>query len=144
VSKELIVATTFEYRFQVLEKHLDSFGHVNNAVYLELFEEARWDFIHARGFGLEEIKKQQMGPVLLELNLRFKRELLNREWITITSSTPQEDPDGNKLISTLQQKMMKEDGKVAATLDLKVALMDMQKRKLVMATPQWLHAIGVD
>lgn len=131
----------FSYRFQVLEKHLDSFGHVNNAVYLELFEEARWDFITERGFGLQAIKDRKLGPVLLELNLRFKRELLNREWITIKSFAPKYD---HKVVSTLSQEMIKEDsGKVAATLDLKVGLMDLKERKLIPPTPEWLHAIGL-
>lgn len=131
----------FKYRFQVLEKHLDSFGHVNNAVYLQLFEEARWDFITERGFGLEEIQKRKLGPILLELNLRFKRELRNREWITVESFSPAYD---HRVVSTLSQAMIKEDsGKVAATLDVKVGLMDMEQRKLVPPTPEWLHAIGL-
>ena len=35
----------FIYHTQIKEKDLDTLGHVNNAKYLELFEEARWDFI---------------------------------------------------------------------------------------------------
>lgn len=134
------MAQVFEYRFQVLEKHLDSFGHVNNAVYLELFEEARWDFITARGYGLDEIKKTQIGPVILEVELKFKRELLNREWITVKSYTIEKE---HRLIGSLSQEMIKESsGKVAATLDLKVALMDLKERKLIKADDKWLHAIG--
>lgn len=134
------MAQIFEYRFQVLEKHLDSFGHVNNAVYLELFEEARWDFITARGFGLEEIKRTQIGPVILEIELKFKRELLNREWITVKSFTTEQE---HRLIGSLSQQMIKEsDGKIAATLDLKVGLMDLKERKLIKADDKWLHAIG--
>ena len=137
--------TNFSYQFQVLEKHLDSFGHVNNATYLELFEEARWDFITERGFGLDKIKNTAVGPVLLELNLKFKRELLNREHITIRSHTPHFEPEEHKLITSLSQDMVKDDnGKVAATLDLKVGLMDLSKRKLIAPTDEWLYAIGVE
>ena len=35
----------YEYEKTILEQHLDTFGHVNNAAYLVLYEEARWDFI---------------------------------------------------------------------------------------------------
>ena len=35
----------FEYELVIKECHLDSFGHVNNAIYVQLYEEARWDFI---------------------------------------------------------------------------------------------------
>ncbi len=44
-----------EYQLLIHEGHLDSFGHVNNATYLNLFEEARWDWITARGYGLKEM-----------------------------------------------------------------------------------------
>ena len=33
--------TIYEYDKTILEQHLDTFGHVNNAVYLSLYEEAR-------------------------------------------------------------------------------------------------------
>ena len=71
----------FEYTVLILESHLDSFGHMNNATYLKLYEEARWDFITANGFGLEVIQREQKGPVILDLQVRFKREIKNREKI---------------------------------------------------------------
>jgi len=36
----MLSSTVHEYEILIKEHHLDSFGHVNNAVYLELFEEA--------------------------------------------------------------------------------------------------------
>ena len=75
----------FEYEVLIREMHLDSFGHVNNAAYVMLYEEARWDFITKNGFGLDYIQKQQAGPVILDLSVRFKRELKNREKIIIKS-----------------------------------------------------------
>jgi YbgC/YbaW family acyl-CoA thioester hydrolase len=129
----------FRYQFKVLESHLDTFGHVNNATYLQLFEEARWDLITERGWGLKEVKERQIGPVILELNLKFKREITNREVITIESQSG--DPL-NKLVMTMHQKMIKENGDVAAILDIHVGLMDLQKRKLIEPTDEWLKAVG--
>ena len=34
----------FSYKVKIRESHLDTLGHVNNAVYLVLFEEARWAY----------------------------------------------------------------------------------------------------
>src|SRR5690606_41681750 len=79
--------TVFEYELLIREAHLDSFGHVNNAAYVMLYEEARWDFITKNGFGLDYIQEHQVGPVILDLSVRFKRELKNREKIRITSVT---------------------------------------------------------
>jgi len=50
------------YEVIILERHLDTFRHVNNAVYLELFEEARWDFISRRGYDMQVIDDLKLGP----------------------------------------------------------------------------------
>ena len=55
------------YDLVIHERHLDTFGHVNNATYLDLLEEARWDLITRNGFGLDEIKRLQLGPTILEI-----------------------------------------------------------------------------
>lgn len=132
--------TVFEYLTVIRELHLDSFGHVNNAVYAQLYEEARWDFITKNNFGLARIKELQIGPVILDMKIRFKRELLNREQIIIKSKTL-------ALVSTrimvLEQTMLKADGKVASEAEFTIGLFDMKERKLVDATPEWLKAIGV-
>lgn len=132
--------TVFEYEVLIQEHHLDSFGHVNNAAYIELYEEARWDFITQRGFGLDYIQKNQVGPVILDLKVRFKRELLNREKIKITSRTIE---IVSPKVMVLEQFMIKPDGKVASEATFTVGFFDMKARKLIDAGPEWLEAIGV-
>lgn len=132
----------YEYELTILEQHLDTFGHVNNAVYLTLYEEARWDFITKNGLGLKQILESKIGPVLLDLNLTFKSELNNREKITIVSQARPEMR--NKYVMVLDQKILKESGKVASTLTLSVGLMDLNLRKLISPTPEWLHALGLE
>lgn len=131
----------FNYQFQVLESHLDTFGHVNNATYLELYEEARWDFITKNGYGLDVIKSTGVGPIILEVNLKFRKELLNRETVTVRSQTLD---FLNPLIMELRQEMIKENGELASELILKVGVFDLQRRKLTKPNDQWLHAIGVN
>ena len=131
----------YEYEITILEQHLDTFGHVNNAVYLTLYEEARWDFITKNGLGLKEILTSQVGPVLLDLNLTFKSELGNRETIKIVSQARPEMR--NKYVMVLDQKILKENGKVASTMTLSVGLMDLKERKLIPPTKPWLDALGL-
>ncbi len=126
------------YQVKIHEAHLDTFGHVNNAKYLELYEQARWDLITNNGYGLDEIKKLKIGPVVLEVNLTFKREITNREVITIESRPKQLD---HPLIMQIDQKMIKSDGQLASEISLKVGLMDLEKRKLISPTKEWLKAI---
>ena len=130
----------FEYDVLIQEFHLDSFGHVNNAVYVELYEEARWDFITKNGFGLDYIQKHQVGPVILDLQVRFKRELKNREKIKIVSVTKE---IVSPKIMVLEQHMLKPDGKIASEAIFTVGFFDMKERKLINASPEWLKSIGV-
>jgi acyl-CoA thioester hydrolase len=127
------------YRVQILEHHLDSFGHVNNAVYMQLFEQARWDLITARGFGSDTIAELKQGPVILDAHIQYRKELRNREWITIESEiVPSEKP----LIFNIHQVMVKEDGKAASIADFSGGLMDLVERKLMKPTPRWLKVFS--
>jgi acyl-CoA thioester hydrolase len=132
----------YEYEIKILEHHLDTFGHVNNAVYLELYEEARWDFITKNNLGMKEILESKIGPVLLDLNLTFKSELKNREKIKIISQARPEMR--NRFVMILDQKMVREDGKVASTLTISVGMMDLEGRKLIAPTLEWLKALGLE
>lgn len=131
----------FEYVVQIKENHLDTFGHVNNATYLELYEEARWDFITTGGYGLDRIKLEKKGPVILEANVKFKRELVNRETITIVSQSG--EIVGGKIM-TIKQEMRKSDGKVASEALFTVGFMDLKERKLVAPTDEWCQACGYE
>lgn len=131
----------YEYELTILEHHLDTFGHVNNAVYLSLYEEARWDFITKNGLGINQIMESKIGPVLLDLNLTFKSELNNREKIKIISEARPEMR--NKFVMVIDQKMVKENGKIASTITLSVGLMDLNLRKLITPNKEWLKALGL-
>lgn len=131
----------YEYEILIREQHLDTFGHVNNAKYLELYEEARWDLLTQNKLGLKEIMETQVGPVLLDLNLTFKSELKNREKIKIFTQAKTEMR--NKYVMLLEQKMVREDGKIASTLTLSVGMMDLKARKLIAPSAEWRKALGL-
>lgn len=129
------------YYFEVLihEGHLDTFGHVNNARYLDILEQARWDLITRNGFGLAEIKERGVGPTILEINLRFLRELRNRQRITIESWLDSYDGKVSKFI----QQIKSEQGELCCEATFALALFDTKARKLILPTPDWLRAVGV-
>lgn len=52
---------------------LDSYGHVNNAVYLQYLEQARWLFMRDRGY-LEKINNDELYLVVTETSIRYIRE----------------------------------------------------------------------
>jgi YbgC/YbaW family acyl-CoA thioester hydrolase len=128
-----------EYEVLIRESHLDTFGHMNNAAYLVLFEEARWEFITRNGYGLKEVQELQQGPVVLELSMKFRKEITLREKIRITTRLV----DHQRKITRLHQEMLKEDGSVATEIDLVFGLFDLKTRRLVEPTPAWKKGIGL-
>ncbi len=123
----------------ILERHLDTFGHVNNATYLELFEAARWEWITSNGFGVERIRELQQGPTVLEVTLRFKREIKNRQRIVIRSWV--ERYEGK--ICNIIQEMSDEAGKLYCEAHFLCGLFDLKARRLLAPTPDWLTAVGM-
>jgi thioesterase III len=124
----------------VSEAHLDSFGHLNNARYFELFEQARWDLITERGFGIETIRSSRTGPVILGVTVTFSRELRPREAIVIRSELLSYE----RKVGKLRQQMVKADGTVACEAIFAFGLFDLEKRKLIEPTPAWAHAVGAE
>ena len=127
-----------EYPVLIREAHLDVFGHVNNAAYLQIFEEARWDWITRGGFGLKEIRERGIGPVVLEIQIRFQREATNREPMIVKSRTLSYDGKVGKV----EQILVRADGKASCTAEFTIALFDTRARKLIAPTPEWLKAVG--
>lgn len=127
------------YPLVIKEVYLDTFGHVNNATYLTLFEEARWDYITKGGYGLKKIQETALGPTILEINLRFVKELRVREEILIESTLI----SYKKKIAKMMQKMLRSD-EVCCTAEIIFGLFSLKERKLIMPTPDWLKALGVD
>lgn len=128
----------FTHPYTIIERHLDTFGHVNNATYLQILEEARWEFITARGFGMKKIKDTGLGPTILECNIKFMKELRLRQNIVIETQTQSYD----RKIGVLKQVMRNEAGEVCAEAIFTIGLFDTKERKLVLPTPEWLYAVG--
>jgi thioesterase-3 len=124
--------------YLIIERHLDTFGHVNNATYLQILEEARWEFITARGFGLKQIKESGLGPTILECNIKFMKELRLRQNVTIETQT--QSTKGK--IALLTQWIYNEQRDLCCEATFTIALFNTKERKLVPPTPEWLHAIG--
>ena len=134
-----MLGTVHEYRMLVLESHLDTFGHVNNASYLEILEEARWDLITRNGYGLEEVHRRKIGPVVLDAHLRFARELRNRQAITIRSWT--QSYSGK--VGKFAQQILDEAGEACCDALFTIGLFDLAARRLIRPTPEWVRAMGL-
>lgn len=134
------MADPHEVTVLIRESHLDTFEHVNNATYLQLYEEARWDLITAGGFGMDTIRRTRTGPVILEANVKFHIELKNRERVVIRT----ELIEYRGKIGEMKQTVLKQDGRVASEAVFVFGLMDFTQRRLIEPTEAWRRAVGLD
>lgn len=128
----------FYYEMMIREHHLDSYGHVNSATYVQILEEARWESITQRGYGYKQVQEQKKGPVILDINVQFRKEVKLRELIKISVET---DRMKGK-IGVIHQKIFKADGVIAAEAKVTYGMFDLAARKLIDPTPEWLKATG--
>jgi YbgC/YbaW family acyl-CoA thioester hydrolase len=128
----------FSYEFTVDKELLDEYGHVNNARYLDLYEKARWDILDKSGYGPEMVKESKKGPVILEVTVRFSRELLPGQRIRIETTSRRK----NDIIFYFDQVMINEEGKEASRAVFTSALFDLEKRKMIKPDEGWLKAFG--
>lgn len=126
-----------EFEFQVESQQIDAFGHMNNSEYLVVLEKARWKMITARGYGVEQVKKLAKGPVLLELELKFKKELLrDKSYVIHTSSEPK-----NKKLHYVSQRIVNKKNELCCEARFLLGLIDLNQRKLIELTPEWKKAV---
>ena len=134
-----MLGTVHEYPLTIREAHLDTFGHVNNATYLAILEEARWELITRNGYGLDEVVRRRVGPTIVEINLKFQRELRNRQQIVIRTWM---DSYAGKIGKVVQQ-IVDTEGHLCCEAVFTIGLFDLGARKLIPPTPEWLKALGL-
>ncbi|MEU9399299.1 acyl-CoA thioesterase [Streptomyces sp. NPDC048242] len=117
----------FSVRVTVRGYETDTQGHLNQAVYLNYGEHARWSLLHAAGISQARLVGRGVGPVALETTIRFRRELLAGDEVDITCAF--EWTDGRTF--RIRQEIRKLDGTLAAEVTAVGGLMDLEKRKLV-------------
>ncbi|WP_217141668.1 thioesterase family protein [Streptomyces sp. AC627_RSS907] len=105
----------------------DTQGHLNQAVYLNFAEHARWSLLQAAGVRQADLVARGVGPVALETTLRFRRELLAGDEVEVTCAFEW----GEGKTFRMRQTIRKADGTVAAEIDAVGGLMDLRERRLV-------------
>ncbi|MFJ1733925.1 acyl-CoA thioesterase [Streptomyces sp. NPDC088254] len=105
----------------------DTQGHVNQSVYVNYAEHARWSLLQAAGITQAALIARGVGPVALETTIRCKRELLAGDEVDVTCVF---ESSGGKTFR-IEQVMHRADGTVAAELTAVGGLLDLKTRRMV-------------
>jgi acyl-CoA thioester hydrolase len=106
---------------------IDPWGHVNQAVYLQYAEHARFECLQAAGVSHERLVEAGIGPVALENTIRYLAELRAGDEIDLTV----EFEWGAGKTFRIKQDYLRADGTMAATLTSVVGVLDLAERRLV-------------
>jgi acyl-CoA thioester hydrolase len=121
------VAEPFSVRVTVRGYETDTQGHLNQAVYLNYAEHARWSLLQAAGISQARLVGRRVGPVALETTIRYRRELLAGDEVDVTCEF---EWSGGKSFR-IRQEVRKTDGTLAAEVTAVAGLLDLDERKLI-------------
>ncbi|MEU6006065.1 acyl-CoA thioesterase [Streptomyces sp. NPDC047453] len=119
----------FSVRVTVRGYETDVQGHLNQAVYLNYAEHARWSLLQAAGISQAGLVSGGVGPVVLETTIRYLRELLAGDEVDVTCAFEWGGGQTFRILQTIR----KADGTVAAEIDAVGGLLDLKARRLVPA-----------
>lgn len=134
------MTTPFSVPVVVRGYELDTQGHLNQAVYLQYCEHARWEWLRAAGITQGKLLATGVGPVVLETTIRYQRELRGGDEVDVTCAWA----PGNSKTFGYQHQIVKTDGTVAAEVTGVAALMDLKERRLTAEPEKQIRVLATN
>lgn len=113
--------------------HIDAYGHVNNARYLEFLEEARWSFFeyhHLISY------LQDMMMIVTRIDIRYRHPAQRGDWLNIKTSV--ESIFSRRLILS-QHITLANSGKTVAQAEVTIIPVSTQTGRIVAFNPKLLQ-----
>lgn len=139
-SGNLRVVEPFRVRIAVRGYEIDLRGHVNQAVYLQYAEHARWECLRVAGISHDAMIEAGIGPAALENTIRYLAELRVGDELDVTVQFEW----GGRKTFRIHQDYVRADGTLAATLTGVGGMLDLAERRLVEDPVDRLRALATD
>lgn len=107
--------------------HLDRYGHVNNARYLEFLEMGRWDFIRDY-LDMDLMNKRKWGFFVTNINIDYKMSATLDDLLLVETQVKEIGQVKNVMF---QQIFMEKTAKLVAQAHITFAMMDLEKQKVL-------------
>lgn len=105
--------------------HLDVFGHVNNARYLEFLEEARWALFDNK-INLEDLAKDGFVFTVVNININYRQSAFLHDLLLVETSLA----ELGKRSAILHQSVKNAStGAVVADADVTFVMVDIKAQK---------------
>lgn len=117
----------FEAKFEVQWGDLDSNNHLRNTGYLDYAAQTRMLYFAAHDFTPDAFAEHAIGPVVLEDNVSYRRELRLLQPFRVQLACAGLSDNGAKFM--LENTFLREDGKLCAKVRSRGIWMDLRSRK---------------
>lgn len=130
----------FTTRVTVRGYETDTQGHLNQSVYLQYAEHARWEYLLAAGIRQAELVAKGVGPVVLETTISYRRELRAGDTVDVSCAFVWRDGRTFQVV----QRITRTDGVLAAEITGVGGILDLTERRLVADPREALRAVASD
>ncbi|MGD8191972.1 acyl-CoA thioesterase [Brevibacillus ginsengisoli] len=120
----------------VRSTEVDTIGHLNNAKYLEYMEWGRFELITQSGLSLEEMKSRGILPVVVNINVNYRKEVLMGAEIKVVSRPLRL---GGKSI-VLRHELFNAKGDLVCDADVTLVMIDAVQRKATAIPQEFIDA----
>lgn len=125
--------------YHVRWAEMDPNGHMRHSAYADFAADQRVAFLARIGFDLPAFARLRLGPILFREETRFLKEVRLGEAIRVDGQLTSLSEDGGRW--TIVHTITKADGRVAATVTVDGAWLDLDKRKLCPPPPELAAAM---
>lgn len=119
---------SYSLPIQIRWADLDLNGHLRHSAYLDYGALLRTRFLTEHDLPTKKLLDHQIGPIVFREEVFYKREIRMEDKITGTQILTKARSDYSRW--SMQHELIKEDGTIAAVINLDGAWLDLSKRKL--------------
>lgn len=121
---------SFKIAFPTRWADFDPNNHMRHTAYNDYAAESRVRLFKSYGLSMHEFNKLNIGPILFQENTNFFKEISLGEDITVEILLKGMSENGERF--KFSHNIFREDGKLAAVIEIYGAWLDLKKRKLTL------------
>lgn len=129
----MINSTFFEG--QVLWTQIDANRHLRHSAYADFAAQARSNMLDQYGLTAEKFEQLQIGPILFKEELQYHREITMNEHIRVDVQLQTLDVAKGRF--SIIHQLFQSDNKLAATIHIDGAWLNLKTRKLCNIPKEW-------
>ncbi len=130
--------SVYEKTFTVRWADMDPNVHMRHSAYADYAAQVRLDLLADHGFTMRRFAELRLGPVLFREDTRFMKEIGMSETIRVTAELAGVSEDGSRW--RIIHSIYKADGRLAATVTVDGAWLDLGLRKLTAPPAEMVEA----